>query len=132
VTEVLVKIGGIYSLAFAVFHLFFWRLFNWKEELRRLSPLNRAIMQVLNLCLTFVFLIFGYISLAHAQELISTSLGQSLLVLIALFWLARALEQIIFFKLRHWGSWIFLLIFLGGTALYAYAAVDALNATVGT
>lgn len=27
-TELLIKIGGIYSLAFAVFHLFFWRLFN--------------------------------------------------------------------------------------------------------
>jgi hypothetical protein len=66
---------------------------------------------------------FGYISLAHAAELLSTPLGHSLITLMAIFWFARALEQLVFFRLRHWGSWAFLIIFLVGSAMYAYAAM---------
>ena len=108
--DAVVKAGGVYCFAFVIFHLLFWRLFNWREELRSLSFLNRCIMQVLNLGLTFAFVI------------LVTPLGKSLLVLIALFWLARALEQIVFFKLKHWGSIAFLLIFLAGALLYGIPA----------
>lgn len=123
--ETVIKAGGIYSFSFVVFHLLFWRLFNWKEDLRSLSFLNRCIMQVLNLSLTFAFVIIGYISLVHTRELLVTPLGKSLLVLIALFWLARAVEQIVFFKLKHWGSIAFLLVFLAGASLYGIPAAYA-------
>lgn len=121
--EALIRAGGLYTTGFVVFHLLFWRLFNWKQDLRSLSFLNRAIMQVVNLSLTFAFVIFAWISLAHTNELLTTPLGRSLLVRIALFWLARAIEQVIFFRLRHWGSWAFLVIFLAGAALYGIPAV---------
>jgi hypothetical protein len=121
--ETLIKIGGLYNILLVVFHLFFWRIFNWKDELRSLSFLNRAIMPVLNLSLTIVFVIFAYISLAHSSELLSTSLGRSLLMLISLFWIARALMQVVFFKLQHWGSFAFLLYFLTGVLLYGIPAL---------
>ena len=124
--ETLLKVGGIYSFGFVVFHLMFRCIFNWKEDLRSLSLLNKAIMQVMNLSLTFAFVIFGYISLFHSAELIGSSLGHSLLTLIALFWLLRAVEQVVFFKLKHWGSVIFFLIFLLGAALYGIPAANAL------
>ena len=81
-------------------------------------------MQVVNLSLTFVFGIFGYISLVHSRELLQSPLGNSLLVLIALFWFFRAIEQVVFFRLRHWGSAVFLVIFLTGALLYAIPAVN--------
>ncbi len=121
--ELLIKAGGIYNIVIVIFHLLFWRIFNWKEDLRSLSFLNRAIMQVLNLSLTFAFVIFSYISLVHTKELISTSLGQSLLGFIALFWLARSVEQVVFFKLKNWRSIAFLGFFLVGTVLYAVPAI---------
>lgn len=121
--ELLIKAGGIYNIVLVIFHLLFWHIFNWKEDLRSLSFLNRAIMQVLNLSLTFAFVIFSYISLVHTKELISTSLGQSLLGLIALFWLARSVEQVVFFKLKNWRSIAFLVFFLVGTVLYAVPAI---------
>jgi len=123
--DTVVKAGGIYCFAFVIFHLLFWRLFNWREDLRSLSFLNRCIIQVLNLGLAFSFAIFGYVSLVHTTELLVTPLGKSLLVLIALFWLARAVEQIVFFKLKHWGSIAFLLIFLAGALLYGIPAAYA-------
>jgi len=123
--DALIKAGGIYSFGFVIFHLLFWRIFNWEEDLRSLSFLNRAIIQVLNLSLIFAFVIFGYISLFHTKELMESSLGHSLLVLTALFWLFRAIEQIVFFKLKHWGSVMFLLVFLSGAVLYGIPAAYA-------
>lgn len=123
--ETLIKAGGIYNVILVLFHLLFWRIFNWEQDLRTLSFLNRAIMQVVNLSLTFVFIIFAYISIIHSNELLSTPLGKSLLVLMALFWLTRSIMQIIFFKLSHWGSVMFLLVFLAGSLLYGIPAIYA-------
>jgi hypothetical protein len=80
-------------------------------------------MQVVNLSLTIVFVIFAYISLVHTNELLSTSLGKSLLSFMALFWLARSAMQVIFFKLNHWGSIAFLVYFLAGSLLYGIPAI---------
>lgn len=121
--DLLIKAGGVCNIALVIFHLLFWRIFDWKADLRNVSVLNRAIMQVLNVSLTLTFMIFGYISLAHTDELLSTALGRSLLVLMALFWFARSIEQIVFFKLKHWGSVAFLAFFLTGALLYAIPAM---------
>jgi len=117
--ETLVVAGGVFAAAFAVFHLFFWKLFRWKTELATLTSLNRAIVQVLNLCLTFVFVVFAYLSLMHSVELLATELGRSLLFLIAAFWYLRAVEQVLFFGLRRPLSIAFFVIFLVGGSLYA-------------
>jgi len=122
--ELLIKAGGIYNIALVIFHLLFWRIFKWKEDLRSLTFLNRAIMQVLNLSLTFAFTIFSYISLVHTKELMSTSLGQTMLGLMAVFWFARSVEQVVFFKLKNWRSIAFFVFFLVGTVLYAVPAID--------
>ncbi len=76
--------GGIFNLGFAVFHLLFWRLFDWKKDLASLTALNRSVMQILNLCLTFLLLVMGYISLFLRRELLSTELGKTLLIAMAL------------------------------------------------
>jgi len=99
--EILIKAGGVYTIGLVVFHLMFWRIFDWDRELRKLSFINRATMQVLNISLMLVFVIFSYISLVHSIALLTSSLGQALLMLMTLFWLARAIQQILFFKLHH-------------------------------
>ena len=119
--EMLIAAGGVFCGAFAAFHLCFWKLFRWRSELAKLTSLNRAIVQVLNLCLTFAFVVFAYISLAYPGELIATELGRSLLFLIAVFWYLRAVEQIFFFGLRKPLSVAFLALFLVGGTLYAVA-----------
>ena len=119
--NILVKVGGIYNLGFAVFHLFFWKFFHWKEDLASLTPINRAVMQILNLCLTFVFLLFGYLSLFCTPELLAGNLGRTLLIGIAIFWFLRMIEQVIFFGLRSKLSVAFTVMFLFGALLYILA-----------
>jgi len=121
----LIKVGGFYNIGFAFFHLFFWNLFNWKNDLRSLTFINRAIMQVLNLSLTFAFVIFGVISIAFASDLAGSSLGHAFLVLLFLFWFVRGIEQVVFFKLKYWRSRAFLVLFLIGAAIYGVPAVVA-------
>jgi hypothetical protein len=119
----IVVIGGIYNIGFAVFHLLFWKLFRWREDLASLTSLNRAVMQILNLCLTFAFVLFAFVSLFHSVEMVSTALGRSLLLLIAIFWFLRAVEQIFFFGLRRVVSVVLFLIFIAGFALYTLPLV---------
>lgn len=110
--------GGVFHLAIAIFHLFFWRIFHWKEDLASLTRINRAVMQILNICLTFLFFVAAYVSFAHAAELISTPLGRTILASIALFWILRLILQFVFFGARHGISILFIVIFAVGASLY--------------
>ncbi len=118
VAQVSLVAGGIFNLGFAVFHLLFWRLFDWKKDLASLTALNRSVMQILNLCLTFLLLVMGYISLFLRRELLSTELGKTLLIAMALFWFLRMLEQIFVFEVRNRLSSAFTLLFFLGSILY--------------
>jgi hypothetical protein len=117
--ETIILIGGIFNLGFAVFHLIFWRLFRWKEDLASLTSINRSVMQILNLCLIFVFLVIAYISIFFSSAMISTSLGKTLLIAFSLFWFQRMIEQIIFFGIKNKVSLVFTLVFLVGSIIYA-------------
>jgi hypothetical protein len=121
---VAIKIGGFYQIAFLIFHAMFWKIFKWRLELPKLTPINGAIMQVLNLCLMFCFLVFGYVSLFHTSELISTGLGRSLLLFMALFWMVRAIEQLVFFSRKRPVSLAMFVLFLFGFCLYAYPVIE--------
>jgi hypothetical protein len=113
-----IMIGGVYNLGFAIFHLMFWRIFRWKKDLSRLTFINRSVMQILNLCLTFMFLVIAYVSFFHSSELVQTNLGKTLLVGFSLFWFLRMIEQVIFFGIRNSISIILTLIFLFGCVIY--------------
>jgi hypothetical protein len=117
-SEVMILLGGFYNLGFAIFHLMFWRLFRWKRDLSSLTFINRSVTQILNLCLTFVFLLMAYISFFNTSELIQTNLGKALLVGFSLFWFLRMIEQIIFFGIRDLISIALTLVFLFGCVIY--------------
>ena len=117
-TETIIFVGGVYNLGFAVFHLMFWRLFRWKKDLASLTFTNRSIIQILNLCLTFIFLVMAYVSFFHSPELIQTSLGKTILVAFSLFWFLRMVEQVVFFGVKNRVSIILTLVFLLGSVIY--------------
>ncbi|MCP3978140.1 MAG: hypothetical protein GY716_02255 [bacterium] len=117
--ESMIVAGGVFAVGFFAFHVMFWKLFRWKTELAKLTSLNRAVVQVLNLALMFCFVIFAYLSLVYPAELLSTSMGRSLVLLIAALWFLRAVEQIVFFSMKSTLSVLFFLVFLLGGTLYA-------------
>lgn len=118
--ESLLYIGGFFNLGFAIFHLFFWNIFDWRNDLKSIRYVNRAILQILNLCLVIIFLIFAYISFAYPIDLLVTRIGHSLLVSISLFWFSRAFMQIAFFGLKNKISILLFVLFLFGGIIYIY------------
>ncbi len=86
----LVFYGGFLWLGFAVFHMSFWKVFDWKNELAMLMPVNRMIMQAADVCMIYQFIVFAYISFAYAQVLVSQSIGHVVLLTWLGFWILRA------------------------------------------
>lgn len=99
---IVVYSAGVYNVLMAAFHAMFWNLkfFNWAEELPRMSLLNSGVMQIMNLCLMVILLITAFVLFFHTNEMITTSLGKSLLIGFSALWLFRLILQFAFFGYR--------------------------------
>jgi len=111
-----------YNVALAVFHLGFWRMFRWREELPKLHPANRGVMQVMNVMLVGVFLLMAGLLVLRANEITTTPLGRTLLGGWMLFWLVRAALHPIFFRGSPAATnGALVMLFLAGAGLHAMA-----------
>lgn len=100
-TSILLYLGAILNLGFGIFHMFFWKLFRWEDELLKVSRINRGIFQVLNIVIIFIFFCFAAVTIFFKDELISTELGKFVLIFISLFWFIRSALQFIYFKVKN-------------------------------
>ena len=117
--EIIVLLCGAHSLGFALFHLAFWKLFDWPQALRRTNTATRAVVQILNLRLIYVF--FGVAALCFflPHDLLDTRLGHALLVGMSLFWVGRAIEQFVFLRVNHPLVHALTALFVVGAVLFA-------------
>jgi hypothetical protein len=53
--DTLLNLCGIHSVALGLFHVTFWKLFNWQRELKNNTAVARATMQIFNIHLIYVF-----------------------------------------------------------------------------
>jgi len=125
ISEILIIVGGVFNLGFVLFHIMFWRVFHWKEDLASLTHINRSVMQIMNLCLIFIFLVMAYVSFFQRPDLLQTGMGKTLLVAFSGFWFLRMIEQVIFFGMKKKISVILTLIFLGVCVLYLVPFLQA-------
>ena len=117
--DLLVRLAGAHSFGFAAFHLAFWKLFDWKRELARVGLPTRAITQILNLRLVYLFLGVGVACFAFTTELHSTPLGRAILGFMSLFWVGRTLEQFMFLRVNHAMVHALTALFVLGAVLFA-------------
>jgi hypothetical protein len=111
--------AGVFDMALALFHLCFWRLFGWPGSLQPSGRVNRSVTQILNFAITYVFVLASLLCFLFPGELAATALGRFWLLAMAVFWLARALLQPVFFGLRHPLSATLFAVFLLGAVLHA-------------
>jgi hypothetical protein len=128
--NVLIILGGLFNLGFAIFHCFFWKVFRWQKDLALVARVNRNIFQILNLCLIFVLVAFALISFLCFPELLRTGVGRWMLLIMGLFWLFRGIEQIVFFGFKNVQSLLFTVIFFFGFLLYIIPFLLAMYLTV--
>lgn len=115
----LVLLAGIHSLGFAMFHTASWRLFRWRDTLKTATAADRAILQILNLRLIYVFLGVSVLCFAYTDQLHTTPLGRAVLVGMSLFWVGRTIEQFVFLRINRPLVHVLTVAFVLGAALFA-------------
>lgn len=110
---------GLHSLLFALFHMGFWKIFNWKEELKSSTVSVRAILQIANLRLIHVLLVTAAVCFLFPDELIATSFGRFYLGGMSLFWMGRLVEQFIFLRYNKLILHVLSALFVVGAVLFA-------------
>jgi hypothetical protein len=101
--ELHLRIAGGLQLALAAAHAPFPRWFRWREELARLSPLNRQIFIVHDLFVVLVLVLIGALSLLAAPALLEpVRLGLLVCAGLTAFWLVRLYCQFFVYKPDLW------------------------------
>lgn len=96
------KIIGILLIALAFLHLFFPRYFNWKEELKRLSLINKQMMVIHTFFIALTVFLMGLLCLIFSKDLLFTSLGRALSIGLGTFWLVRLFIQFFGYTPKLW------------------------------
>jgi hypothetical protein len=115
----IIYVCGFLSLASAIFHMGFWKLFGWKSDLAKLSFANRGVMQILTVQIIFYFLFVSFICFVFPAELQNTKLGNVFLLGCSLFWVTRAVQQFIFLNENNSGTYIGAVIMIIPAVLFA-------------
>lgn len=116
----LLLLCGVHSFGFAAFHVAFWALFRWPKTLASTTLANRAILQIANVQLIWVFLCVGGLCLRFPDALIDTALGRAVMLGMSGFWIVRLIQQFVFLRVHHPLVHALSVLFALGAALFAW------------
>lgn len=128
--ETHLRLAGALQIALAILHAFFPGRFNWKEELPRLSLLNRQMFLVHTFYIGLVLMLIGALSLAAPRTLLAEGpLARIVLFGFALFWGIRLIIQWAVYDKALWRGhrfntamhWSFTALWLYLTSVYGWA-----------
>ncbi len=121
--RVVLLIGGLFNLLFAVFHAVMPQMSQWDAGLGSLSADYLSLMYIFNYIVMYVLLVFAYVSIFQWRSLCSTGLGKAISAAILGFWLVRAAEGVIFSGVAQPGAWTLIVLCLAIGALYLVPVV---------
>ena len=91
--ELLIKLGGVFHVICAAFHIIFPRMFKWKEHLDSLPVPGKNVIKenlyISNICMLLFWLILACIPFFYSHEMLSTQIGKALLTCIVVLWIVR-------------------------------------------
>jgi hypothetical protein len=96
------KLIGIILIVLASIHIVFPKYFNWGEELKRLSLINKQMMHIHTFFIALVVLLMGIFCLGSSSELIETPLGKKICFGLSIFWFARLVVQFFGYSTILW------------------------------
>lgn len=112
--EIHLKIIGILLIFLSMIHAVFSRYFNWKNDLKPLSLINRQMMRVHTFFIALILLLMGLLCLTSTNDLLHTQLGSRISLGMFVFWLIRVFIQFFGYSTEHWKgkrfeSWVHVL-----------------------
>jgi len=122
--EIHLKVIGGILVALALVHVIFPRYFNWGEELKKLSLINRQMMEVHTFFLALMVFMMGLLCLVATSDLIHTNLGKIISLGFGVFWAIRLVVQFFWYSSRLWKGKIFeTVVHVLFTMLWVYLSV---------
>ena len=101
--EVHLRIAGALLLLLAAVHPFFPKRLGWRDDLAKLTLLNRQIFLVHVGFIVLTLVLFGALALFFAGDLVAPSrLATAVLAGLTLFWGLRLLTQQLIYDRSHW------------------------------
>lgn len=100
--EIHLRIVGSLLMMVALLHSIFPKYFKWKEELARVSLINRQMMYVHSLFLALALFGIGMLCVLSAEELETTSLGKRVCLGLGVFWVLRLIVQFAGYSSTNW------------------------------
>lgn len=101
------KIIGILLSVLAFIHIGFPKYFNWKEEQKSLSLINKQMMNVHTFFIALVVFLIGLLCFTSANELVETNFGKKVSFGLGIFWLIRLIFQLFVYSPKLWKGKIF-------------------------
>jgi len=97
------RLAGAFLAGLAVMNVFVPRRFHWREEMARLSLLNRQIFEVHSIFLVLMLAMFAALLLTSADALLEpTRLARAVLIGLTAFWGLRMLMQWFYYSPEIW------------------------------
>jgi hypothetical protein len=100
--EIHFSLIGIMLMALALVHVIFPSYFKWKEELPRLSLINRQMMMWHTFFIALTVFLMGLLCYTAAPELMGTPLGKRICLGLGVFWSLRMLVQFFGYSSALW------------------------------
>ena len=122
------RIVGLLMALLVVVNLFVPGRFHWREEMARLSLLNRQIFQVHNIFIVLILALFSALLLTCSEALLEPArLSRAVLIGLTIFWALRMLMQWAFYSPDIWRGnrfhtamhWVFSVAWIYITAVFA-------------
>ena len=100
--ELHLKIIGLLLVCLSSVHFIFPKYFNWSEEFRHLSLINRQMIHVHTFFIALAVFLMGVLCLTSSAELTGTKLGNKIALGLGVFWAVRLFVQFFVYSPRLW------------------------------
>ena len=100
--EIHFKIIGVLLMLLGLIHVIFPKYFDWKNQLKSLSLMNRQMMLVHTFFIALTVFMMGLLCFTSHEELMNTALGKSISLGLAFFWSIRLVLQLFGYSPELW------------------------------
>lgn len=96
------KIIGLLLMALGAIHIFFPKYFNWKEELKNISLINREMMVFHTFFIALTVFMMGMLCFWWTNDLLYSKFGKIISLGLGLFWSLRLFVQFFGYSSLLW------------------------------
>ncbi len=88
--------SAIFNLLIVILHISFWEMFNWKEELQKVTMENSVVVQMMNLFIILLVFAVTFILIRFRKNVVDTFMGRIFILMIAFLYLGRLVMEFVF------------------------------------